>query len=162
MRVLGWMVAAVMLAGCASGVGSGSDSDSGDPPTDVTPSCEETLTPEGGAEAATEAPSFADLEAAWLCVYAVGETWTLDQGPAAIEDLATVEELVNALEPADMSRACTMELGPELLVTVVDASGTRGIVVDDYGCRTARVVGEPGLLMGADDMVAQLYALAGL
>ncbi|WP_062384632.1 hypothetical protein [Demequina iriomotensis] len=159
----GWatvaMLTAVVLAACAP------PSDVGDtqPTTDATPRCAETLTPATGpVEPAAGAPEIGELTAAWVCVYSIGEEWTLAEGPAAIEDLDGVRALVDTLEPADLNQACTMELGPEYVLHLVEDQRHLRIVIDDYGCRWARMGDSSEILTGSDSFLADLTALAGL
>ncbi|MDN4476212.1 hypothetical protein QQX09_10135 [Demequina sp. SYSU T00192] len=150
--------AAALLAGCTAADAPGASS----APT-VTPTCPDTIAPEPGTpETAAAAPEIGAFDSAWLCVYALGDAWTLAEGPAPIDDLDGVRELVDALEPADLMRPCTLELGPEYLLTLADGDDLTRIVVDAYGCRWARVEGEPGLLTGPDTIIADLDGLAGL
>ena len=127
----------------------------------ATPACAETLAPaRGDATAAARAPEIGGFDAAWLCVYELGEEWTLADGPAPIEDLEAVRVLVDALAPADLMSPCTMELGPEYVLTLATGEQLTRIVIDAYGCRWARVEGEDGLLATPDGVIAELDRLA--
>ncbi len=163
MRGRGMVVAAMaiaVLAGCSAADDAGGGSSGG---ASATPTCPDTITPEAGTpEAAASAPDIGPFDAAWLCVYALGEEWTLAEGPAPIEDLDGVREIVVALEPADLLQPCTLELGPTYLLTLADGEDLTRIVVDAYGCRWARVEGEPGLLSTPDGVIGDLDTLAGL
>ena len=154
-------VTAALLAGCGSADGAGG----GEPDAAFTgtPACPETLA-EGsaGAEPAAAAPDLPAFDTAWLCVFELGDAWTLTGGPALLDDVSAVRDLVGALTPADPSMACTMELGPEYLLVLASGDARTDVVIDTYGCRIARVDGTPGTLMGPDTMIADLDALAGL
>ncbi|WP_062522382.1 hypothetical protein [Demequina silvatica] len=162
MRVLAVLVAAAMvMAGCATGGDPGGSPAASVAP--VEPTCAEVLEPvTGEAVAATEAPDVGAFDSAWLCVYALGEEWTLSDGPSPIADLDGVRALVDALEPADLMTPCTMELGPEYVLTLAAGEDLTRIVIDAYGCRWARVEGEQGLLSTPDGVIATLDSLAGL
>ncbi|WP_156156081.1 hypothetical protein [Demequina maris] len=163
MRGRGMVVAAMaiaVLAGCSAADDAGGGSSGG---ATVMPTCPDTIAPEAsGVEAAEAAPRIGAFDSAWLCVYALGDQWTLSEGPAPIEDLDGVRELVDALEPADLLQPCTLELGPTYLLTLADGEDLTSILVDAYGCRWARVAGEPGLLSTPDGVVGDLDTLAGL
>ncbi|WP_062518420.1 hypothetical protein [Demequina gelatinilytica] len=159
----GWaiatMLAAVVLAACAP------PSDVGDlqPTTDATPRCAETPPlATGAAQPAARVPEIGELTAAWVCVYAVGEELTLAAGPASIEDLDGARALVDTLEPADLNQPCTMELGPEYVLHLVEDHRHTRLTIADYGCRWVRVGDTDELLTGSSTVVEDLTALAGL
>lgn len=154
-------MALTMASGCSAG--GGAEPAGSGAAVDVTPTCPETLDlPTGGGEPASDAPTIGAFDAAWVCVYGLGEQWTLVQGPAPIEDLDAVRGLVDGLEPADLMQPCTMELGPEYVLTLAGGEGLTRIVIDDYGCRWARVDGDPGVLATPEGIIADLVRLAGL
>ncbi|WP_062301452.1 hypothetical protein [Demequina subtropica] len=149
--------AAVLLAGCAS---AQDDAPGGSASPVATPACPETIEVSRGAyEPAAAAPEIGAFDSAWLCTYGYLEDWELLEGPVVIEDLAAVREIVDGLEPADVSLPCTMELGPELVLTLADGEDLTSLVIDTYGCRWVQVEGEEGLLSGSDTLLADLDAL---
>ncbi len=148
--------AVTMVAGCSDSGGGVSAS-----PIDVVAACPPVLdVPSGAPDAASSAPEVAPFGAAWLCTYGLGEEWTLQAGPDRIADLLALRALVDGLEPADLMRPCTMELGPEVLLVLAGEDTLTRIVIDDYGCRWARVDGQQGLLATPEGMLAELRGLA--
>lgn len=111
----------------------------------------------GTDDRAEESPSLVPPESAWVCQYDPvdagpgpgGDGMTLEwelvdparEVPEA--DLGTFERHLAQLEPADAARACTADLGPRWMLVHVVESDLTGVVVDDFGCRDARMTDEP-------------------
>ncbi|WP_062294429.1 hypothetical protein [Demequina phytophila] len=153
------MAAAMVLAGCATASDPGG---AAEPTAIPTPGCEETRAYDRDADVTGSIPLDGEIDAAWLCVYSPSDVWTLVDGPATIEDTDALRALVDGFEPADPGAPCTMELGPEYLVTAVSGTEVTSIVLEAYGCRWARLDGSADVFSTPDGAIADLEALAGL
>ncbi|MDN4477088.1 hypothetical protein QQX10_03670 [Demequina sp. SYSU T00039] len=168
-----WAGLPLLLAGCTGG-GTSDDAStgpgaSGPAPTVVDsavalePACDEALESPGGAfEAAAAAAELGRFDAAWICVYPIGDGSPVSSGPAEIEDLDRLGALLDGIGPADTSQGCTLEAGPRYLLVLADGASATRLVIESYGCRFVTIDGYDGLFGGSRDMVAELEDLAGL
>jgi hypothetical protein len=133
---------------------------------------------------ATQAPSYAEPDSAWVCQYtarAVGRTsnggttfeWARLQEPRRLDggELSRVGELLDGVEADTSDEGCSAELGPRWLLVTSTGSDLTGTAVDDFGCDEVRLSGDPftsapgdpqddgtvaGVLAGPDALVTAL------
>ncbi len=186
---------AVLLAGCTVVASSGEPSPAITTFTSV--ECPDVLVqPDpprrgfGTSDPVRAAPALGVPAVAWLCEYVAEDAgspdpdggalyeWRLTTGPATVRDdaLERVGALLAGLSVPPAERACTDDLGPRVLLTVVAGDRRIGLTIDDYGCREIRLTDDPwtvapgepsdpdlpgGVLLGPDGMLAELRSLAG-
>lgn len=144
----------------------------------------------GTSDPAGSAPQLASLEEAWVCVYGAIEAgpgpagtgttsaWVRTQGPIRVRPplLATFEQRLEELRPADSRRACNADLGPRFVLVYRHGSDLTGVSVDDFGCAEVRLTDDPfttvpgdatqggtvpGVLQAPTELLAELKAVAG-
>ncbi len=177
------VVGALALTGCS---GDDGDSEPDDPRAGLSEvdaySSEECPTelvqPEGGTvdEPATEAPSLAAPESAFVCVYDPSSDqtrWQLSDEPVPVEakELRAITRLLTRLEPAQADRSCSGKSGPRWVLVSTTGKELTGVVVDDFGCTDVRLSDNPfenapgeatqdgtvsGVLGGNDELLNQL------
>lgn len=166
------LVAALLLAGCG---GSGPENQTAQDPAAGSPAAQEPVSepcpatlPRDDRDAGEgDPPEVPEADQGWVCEYGgpkAPDTWRSTGDPAELdeEQLADVRQDLESLEPADLSnRMCTMDLGPRYLVVLAAGEDVLRVSVDDFGCRSVRVVGEPGVLDGPSDLVEQLRSIVG-
>jgi hypothetical protein len=163
------LVAAV-AAGCGTGTGSGTGTGTGGAASerrdelaahDGQP-CPRRLPQAdghgfGSEEPAHEAPTLPEADAAWVCEYEPVDLpkrtsdggsvfgWRREGRPVEVSGpgLASLEQRVAMLEPADAQRMCTADLGPRWMLVLSREGDLTGVVVDGYGCRDVRLTDEP-------------------
>lgn len=108
---------------------------------------------------AREAPSLLTPEDAWVCGYSSldPDRDVEDTGEAAWKhvgevqhvraaDLPKLRDAFTELRPTERDRVCTLDLGPRWLIVYRHGRVRAGVVIDDYGCRDARLIDEARLV----------------
>ena len=168
------LVLLAALAGCGSEAG-GSATDppgpdelaehSGQPCPEELPEEEQG---EGWEQPAESAPDLPAADEAWVCVYgdagapADGSrgyyVWKRSGQPVALsaDELEAAQELLDELEPAPAEQACTADLGPRYVLVLSTGGDLTGVVLDDFGCHSARLTGDPHDIGPGDGSMAGL------
>lgn len=97
----------------------------------------------------TLVPQFSDAAATWVCRYSHVDGKVVERtkvtGAAQRRLVAGLRSLV--VPDPRMAEACIPDLGSTYLVTHVTARGLRtGVVINDFGCRSARLTPDPKLV----------------
>lgn len=186
------LLALVALAGCGADPGGSAtepppgpdelaEHDGGPCPSELP---EEEEKGDGFEKPAASAPSLPAADEGWVCVYgdagapADGSrgyyVWKRSGRPVALrpDELATAEGLLGELEPAPAEQMCTADLGPRYVLVLSTGGDLTGVVLDDFGCHSARLTDDPhetgpgdgsmpGLLTPPAELLAQLQRIAG-